>query len=131
MANLLSVTQIIDRESLAEESGWSELPGGLLMQWGSEAPPGFLTVSNDRYKPIQFPREFGEVPYSLVVTTGYLDPDPLFPAGKDWTYSYSNLTTTGANLHLLSVSAATVNINVNIEPYVSRLRMSWIAIGKA
>lgn len=43
-------------------NGYSSLPGGLLIQWGTEnAPSGTSGFFN-------FPTEFGAVPYSLVVT---------------------------------------------------------------
>ena len=118
MANLLSVTQIIDRESLAEENGWSELPGGLLMQWGRTPRSSFSSAVG--MASVVFPRTFSEIPYNITTSWGL--------AGTTYTdhnisIHYFDSTPVGMKLQINALQesgSAGQNVTVN-----------WLAIGKA
>jgi hypothetical protein len=118
MANLLTSTQTVDRQSLAAEEGWSELPGGLLMQWGKKQYsvagwPGLQAT-------ITFPRAFSEVPYNITTSWGV---SGSYNANDNFIVHYDDPTTTTMKLILNAVESGAIpstNICTN-----------WLAIGKA
>ncbi|GLS03778.1 tail fiber protein [Chitiniphilus shinanonensis] len=84
--------------------GWQKLPGGFLIQWGSQTLPAAST-------PITFPLAFQSNPTALTVQ----------PAGINQTTTYLSVTPTGFNaVAYTATNGAPVSTTIN-----------WIAIGRS
>jgi hypothetical protein len=100
------------------ENGWSELPGGLLMQWGKKqySASGWSNLQTT----IIFPRAFSTIPYNITTSWGI---NGTYDSNDNFITHYDDPTNTSMKLILNAVepgSTPSNNISVN-----------WLAIGKA
>jgi microcystin-dependent protein len=112
-------TPTVQGNVLAAEDGWVELPGGILMQWGTTDIGEDSSTSGNIYSNITFRRAFAQV-YNMSVTVRW-DGNYASWQGKDFMGQYTNLTNTGAK-----VIANNANTSAG---WPAEGRISWTAIG--
>jgi microcystin-dependent protein len=114
-------TPTVQGNALAAEEGWVELPGGILMQWGTTDLTEDVDGGNQNiYSNITFPRAFIQA-YNMTVTIRWGGNYASWQ-NKDFSGQYTNLTNTGAKI--IAQRAA------DSGGWPAEGRISWTAIGK-
>jgi hypothetical protein len=114
-------TPTVQGNALAAEEGWVELPGGILMQWGTTDLTEDVDGGNQNiYSNITFQRAFIQA-YNMTVTIRWSGNYASWQS-RDFSGQYTNLTNTGAKI--IAQRAA------NSGGWPAEGRISWTAIGK-
>ena len=118
-------TMSLGAGSLSDINGWTILPGGLQMVWGTSE---YFPTSNPTwvYGTISFSRAFSAVPYSIVATTSNtIYSDSLIASGAICIIGCDNYTANNFRMRLDS------NVGQAFSSNFGPIQIRWIAIGPA
>lgn len=114
-------TPVAQGNALAAEDGWVELPGGILMQWGTTDLTEDVDGGNQNiYSNITFPRAFVQA-FNMSVTVRWNGNYASWQS-RDFSGQYTNLTNTGAKVIAQRASDS--------GGWPAEGRISWTAIGR-